>query len=60
MMIMHSKYINWSLLTFWIQHTRDIQVLLRDIKGGIQILERIILQDKPFLSYPLIFQRSYK
>ena len=57
---MHSKYINWSLLTFWIQHTRDIQVLLRDIKGGIQILERIILQDKPFLSYPLIFQRSYK
>lgn len=30
-------------LTFWIQHARYIQVLLRHIEGQVQIVDRIIL-----------------
>lgn len=33
-------------LTFGIQHLRDVQELLRHVKGCIQVCERIVLKEK--------------
>ncbi len=46
--IRHIQLSKWETLTFWIQHPRDVQVLLCDVKSCVQIFKWIILQSQVY------------